>query len=499
MSGLFDARITHVYLVYGLGFYTLGLAVALEVGRITDRRFARALRYLSVFGLVHGTHEWVEMFGLIGIDAYRFVPPPWWGLGRLFLLSFSFAALVGFGVNMLYTPPTRPSAGLWGTLGMVTLFAAGAIALGVNLQGDDWLRAADAWTRYSLGVPGALLASAALVTQWRSLRRAGLAGFANAFLWAAIVFALYGIVGQTIVGQSELFPSNIINTDRFREWSGFPIQILRSIFAALMALFIIRGLRAFEVDRRRRLAAAEQQAREAIARRDALRGELFRRTIAAQEEERARLARELHDDTLQVLTGLSTGLAGTEQLMVASPVQAREQMARLASMSSHAIDELRRLILDLRPSVLDDMGLVPAVRWYAEAMADRMETTIDVTADCIDRRLPGPVETILFRIAQEGLNNVANHARAKRAAVRLQCDEGTCHLKIEDDGVGFDAFAALQATPALPGWGLVGIQERVALAGGKFWIESAPETGTTLHVTIPFSFSQYAPDEEVVI
>jgi signal transduction histidine kinase len=499
MSGLFESRITHIYLVYGLGFYTLGLAVALEVGRITDRRFARALRYLSLFGLVHGTHEWVEMFGLIGLDAYGFVPPPWWGFGRLILLSFSFAALVGFGVNMLYTPPTRPSAGLWGTLGMVTLFAAGAIALGVNLQGDDWLRAADAWTRYSLGVPGALLASAALVTQWRSLRRAGLAGFGNAFLWAAIVFALYGVVGQTIVPRSELFPSTIINADRFQEWSGFPIQILRSVFSALMALFMIRGLRAFEVDRQRRLAAAERQAREAIARRDALRGELFRRTVAAQEEERARLARELHDDTLQVLTGLSTGLAGTEQLMVSSPAQAREQLARLTSMSSHAIDELRRLIVNLRPSVLDDMGLIPAIRWYSETMADRMETTVEVTAGGMDRRLPGPVETILFRIAQEGLHNIANHARAKRAAVRMQCDERTCHLEIEDDGVGFDAFAALQATPALPGWGLVGIQERVALAGGQFRIESASETGTTLHVTIPASLSQDPPDEEVVI
>jgi signal transduction histidine kinase len=336
------------------------------------------------------------------------------------------------------------------------------------------------------------------VTQWRSLRQAGLAGHANAFLWAAIVFALYGIVGQTIVPQSELFPSNIINSDRFSEWSGFPIQILRSVFAALMALFIIRGLRAFEVDRQRRLAAAEHQAREAIARRDALRGELFRRTIAAQEEERARLARELHDDTLQVLTGLSTGLAGTEQLMVASPVQAREQLARLASMSSHAIDELRRLILNLRPSVLDDMGLVPAVRWYAEEMADRMETTVEVTADCMDRRLHGPVETILFRIAQEGLHNVANHAQAERAAVRLQYDVGTCNLEIEDDGVGFDAFEALQAAPTLPGWGLVGIQERVALAGGKFRIESAPGAGTTLRVSIPVSFSQDPPDEELM-
>jgi signal transduction histidine kinase len=485
MAEFFAARIAHIYLLYGLGFFTLGLAVALEADRVSGSRFAHAMRYLALFGLLHGAHEWIEMFGLIGVDAYQFVPPSWWGAARLVLLSFSFAFLVAFGIHMLYTSAEQPSAGRWGTLAMYTLYAAGAVALRVHLSGAEWLQAADTWTRYALGVPGALLAAGALLSQWRAMRREGLDRFAVNFFWAAVVFALYGLVGQTVAPQSEIFPSNVFNNETFNQLTGVPIQLVRSAFAALMALFMIRGLRAFEVQRQQRLAAAQREAQEAVARRDELRGELFRRTVSAQEEERARLARELHDDTLQVLTAISAGLIGTEQLMVANPEKARGQLAQLAAMSSHSIDELRRLILDLRPAVLDDMGLVAAVHWYVDAMDGRLPAQVEVTAENLETRLPAAVETILFRIVQEGLSNVSRHAKASAVSVRMGCRSGVTYLEIQDDGVGFDPAAAMQIRPTLPGWGLVGIQERVALAGGQFRIDSAPGRGTTLSVSIP--------------
>lgn len=494
MAEFFQARIVHVYLVYGLGFFTLGLAVALEAGRTSESRLALAMRSLAVFGLLHGFHEWVEMFELVGAAAYGFVTPLWLDWGRLGLLAVSFAALIAFGVGMLYSPPGHQTAGVRSGLGMLTLSAAGALALGIQLQGDDWALAADAWARYSLGVPGALLAAGALRAEWRLLRQTELAPFANHFLWAAIVLAVYGLVGQTAVPRSQLFPSNIYNAGLFSQWFGFPIQALRAVLAALMAFFVIRGLRTFEVERQRRLAAAQQQAQEAIARRDALRGELLRRTVAAQEEERARLARELHDDTLQVFTGLSAGLVGTQQQLAASPEKAREQLTQLAAMSSHAIAELRRLIRDLRPSVLDDMGLVPAVHSYLEAMRERLPPDVTVTAEGLESRLPAPVETTLFRIAQEGLTNVARHAGAHRVALRLSCDQVTARLEIEDDGAGFDAAAALRSGSSPAGWGLAGIQERAELAGGEFKIVSAPGKGTVLSVALPARLSEGQDD-----
>jgi signal transduction histidine kinase len=497
MTEFLYSRLIHIYLVYGLGFFVLGLAVALEIGRVSESLFARAMPFLAGFGLLHGAHEWVEMLELVGIAAYDFVPPPWWGFSRLVVLSLSFAALVAFGVHMLYTSPTRPSAGLWGTGAMLTLYAAGGIALGVRFQGPEWVQAADAWTRYSLGVPGALLTAAALHTQWRLMRDDDLGPLADNFLWAAIVFAVYGLGTQAFVPQAELFPAKYINTELFRQATGIPVQAIRSILAALMAFFMIRGLRAFEVERQRQLITAREEARRAIERRDALRGELLKQTVAAQEDERTRLARELHDDTLQVLTGLSAGLHGTEELVNENPEKARSHLAQLSRMSAHAIGELRRLIVNLRPSVLDDMGLVPAVHWYAQAVAERTGLDVQVSNRGIDCRLPDEVETTLFRISQEGLNNVARHAKATWVEVRMRCDRKTTQLEIEDDGVGFDPAAVSKDSADRRGWGLAGIRERIQLAGGEFEIESVPGQGTTLRVAVPSGLTEdQASDKE---
>jgi signal transduction histidine kinase len=110
---------------------------------------------------------------------------------------------------------------------------------------------------------------------------------------------------------------------------------------------------------------------------------------------------------------------------------------------------------------------------------------VEVTAENLESRLPAPVETILFRIVQEGLSNVSRHAQASRVTVRLRGHPSMTELEIEDDGTGFDPTAAMHIQPTLPGWGLVGIQERVSLAGGQFRIDSSPGGGTKLSVLIP--------------
>jgi two-component system, NarL family, sensor histidine kinase UhpB len=146
---------------------------------------------------------------------------------------------------------------------------------------------------------------------------------------------------------------------------------------------------------------------------------------------------------------------------------------------------VRRMIHGLRPSLLDDLGLVPAVRWYAQQSLSGSKTQAEIDASGINCRLPDEVETILFRIAQEGLNNVAHHARASHVRVCLTCNGTFTQLAIEDDGVGFDPALARNPDANQPGWGLAGIQERVNLAGGQFSISSSPGKGTLLQVTVP--------------
>ncbi len=487
MAEFFTNRITHIYFIYGLGFFSLGLAVALEAGRSSGSRLARAMWPLAVFGLAHGFHEWVEMFEQFGVLAYGFNSPAWLEWTRVGLLAFSFASLIAFGVRALTNSRRHPMRDVWVALGALVFYGIGVLFLGAWVGGaaPAWHHVSDVWARYALGMPGALLAGMAFWTQGRQLRSTENASFANDFVWAAITFFLYGLVGQIFVRPSLLFPSTFVNQDLFQSWFGFPVQAFRATLAVFMAIFVIRALRLFEAERQQQLATAEAQARDAIARRDALRGELLRMTVAAQEEERARLARELHDDTLQVLTALAAGLKGTEQILTSNPEQAAAQLTRLSAMSSHAIDELRRLIVDLRPSVLDDMGLAPALHWYADRLDDVMPTQVVVMEEDPGCRFSAPVETILFRIAQEGLANVARHAQADHAAVRLSCDLEHVYLTIEDDGVGFDPHDLILADDASHGWGLIGIEERVSLIGGDFQVESTEGKGTRLHVTLP--------------
>ncbi|MDE3088152.1 MAG: GAF domain-containing sensor histidine kinase, partial [Chloroflexota bacterium] len=224
---------------------------------------------------------------------------------------------------------------------------------------------------------------------------------------------------------------------------------------------------------------------EQVQEKEKLRGQLLARAVAAQEEERKRIARELHDDTGQTLTALGVGLGGVEETIGQNVELAQYQIAELKNMTMHAIDNLRQYISDLRPSVLDDMGLVSAVRWYAQQYSERAGIDIDVQIAGTKRRLASQVETVLFRIAQEGLNNIRRHAHATHATMRLVFADAAVILTIADDGRGFAVDQVLGVQPERRAWGLLGVQERVSLVGGKFKVDSAPGRGTKMTVEIP--------------
>ncbi len=216
-----------------------------------------------------------------------------------------------------------------------------------------------------------------------------------------------------------------------------------------------------------------------------LRGQLLERAVAAQEEERKRIARELHDETGQTLTALAVGLGGVEETVGQNTELAQYQIAELKMMAMRAIDNLRQFVSDLRPSVLDDMGLVSALRWLVHQFSERTRIETEIQVIGAKRRLPSQVETVLFRIAQEALNNVGRHAHATRASVQLEFVDSTVVLRIMDDGCGFVVDQVLGARPVRRAWGLLGVQERVGLVGGQFKIQSTPGQGTELVVEIP--------------
>jgi len=225
-----------------------------------------------------------------------------------------------------------------------------------------------------------------------------------------------------------------------------------------------------EILQRQRAEAAGQQ--------------VMRRLAEARETERGRLSRELHDRLGQDLTALKLGL---QNLRRQNPAAVDAQLGRLDQLADGLMHDIHRLAWELRPSVLDDLGLNLALQRLTDEWSRNTGVPVDLHADPAleTKRLPQEFETTLYRVAQEALTNVARHARAKRVSVLLERRPDLVSLIVEDDGRGFDPQAAMGA-PAGPGrLGLLGMQERVRLAGGALTIESAPETGTTVFVRLP--------------
>jgi signal transduction histidine kinase len=686
MSGLseyFAQNIVLVYFLYGLAFFSMGLAVWLESGRASELRLARTMGPLAAFAILHGVHEWLVMFVQLG-EVVPGAPT----VGQtlvvevigLALMALSFLLLIVFGARLIHL-----SGHGRGNERTFVLFSAGAL-LTVWLVSvvttqqvyafciADCLTSIDVLTRYILGIPGAVVAAWAMFLEQRAFNERGMVRFGRDLNVAATALLLYGLIGQLFVPPSVLFPANVVNSDLFAELFGFPVQFFRTLLAVVVAVFVIRALRAFELERRQRVEAmraaqraaeeaklaAQQRAREQTEElnrelqtavqelsllvdltrelvatldsetllhdtlqriverlphvgagmilgeeeaeaplalvfqtgcdrhegmdtlcthmrqvgdfvvrqrvpalrsngqvlavetgaeeqgvtsrvigvplhlhdvtwgslvlglapdepgfsahdlsllstvagqlsmavgnatlyeesqeREALRSELYQRIISAQEGERQRIARELHDGTGQVLTGLGLGLMAAAESVARNPDLAAQQLIALKDLNASALQELRDLIADLRPSILDDLGLVPALQAQVKAFRDR--TGIHAVFDNRGRRrrLSPEEEIVIFRIAQEALTNVAKHAGAEHVMVRLTFHDDATHLVVTDDGQGFDPAEALQTAGTRRAWGLLGMQERVTLIGGACEIASKPGKGTTVHVVVP--------------
>ncbi len=205
---------------------------------------------------------------------------------------------------------------------------------------------------------------------------------------------------------------------------------------------------------------------------------LTHRLLEVQEQERRHLARELHDEVGEVLTGLNFAL------QACACVPAEEVPARLAQAQELVRDlssRVRDLSLRLRPTMLDDLGLVPALLWLFERYTAPTGVRVSFEHDGAGRRFPADVETAAYRIVQEALTNVARHARAAEAVVRLWADAAALGVQVEDEGSGFDPASV---PPGATG-GLSGMQERVTLLGGRLEIASRPGGGTRLTAELP--------------
>ncbi len=237
------------------------------------------------------------------------------------------------------------------------------------------------------------------------------------------------------------------------------------------------GLEARVQDRTHELNEANALLRE----REEARAQLLRKVISAQEDERKRIARELHDETTQSLAVLAMGIEGAQDAMRAGRTPRLDEVKAVAV---RTLEDVHRIILDLRPSVLDDLGLLSAVRWYGERHLQTRGIAVRCEFGELDRRLPPEMETALFRICQEAMSNIARHAQATAVLIEMALEDDVFRIDIEDDGRGFDPDATARRE-GRRSWGLMGIRERAEILGGTARVDSSPGQGTHVEVRIP--------------
>ncbi len=478
-----------IYFFYGLAFFSMGLLVAMEGGRSTDPRLRMALRPLAGFGLVHSAHEWLEMFRLMGhFNAFMEGIYP---LLALSILAFSFLSLAAFGAYLVLGSESTWRVSLIIPLGLEAVWVYGLLIYKSRYAIGDLYAVADVWTRYSIAIPAGLLAAAGLVVQQRAFRRAGLVRFGRDSLWASVAFIWYGLIGQLFPAPSLLPPSNILNSELFLEIFGFSIQLLRAVTAMFASFYVTRFLRAFQVESETKIAALQAAQLHESQQREQLRAQLFRRIVSAQEAERQRIARDLHDETGQSLTAIGMGLSG-----ISNEPDMKKRAAilkQLQAMTSDSIHELQRIISDLRPAHLDDLGLSATLRWYASRIHELTGISVRVDFDGDEPVLDDAVKITIFRIVQEALNNVIKHSQATVANVRIHYQADKTRIHVFDNGVGFDV-KEVEGRIGRVSLGLAGMEERAALLGGGVTISSRPGYGTEVEAVVPFTFN---PQEDV--
>lgn len=270
-----------------------------------------------------------------------------------------------------------------------------------------------------------------------------------------------------------------------------PVQRLRDAALAVQAGDLTRRVAVDRSDEIGQLASAFNAMTAELARsgaelqqKEEMRARLLQKVITAQEDERKRIARELHDETSQALTSLMVGLKVLEDRCELEAPQ--EMVAYLRTLTGKTLETVHDLALQLRPSVLDDLGLVPALRRLASDFQRASVASVTFETNlAASPRLPATLETTFYRIAQEGLTNVARHAGATAVSLLLEVRSGLLQLILEDNGRGFEPTQLDGRGPHDRCLGLFGMRERAALAGGTLAIEASPGHGTTLFVKVP--------------
>ncbi len=459
LNRFFELNRLIVFFVYGLVFFVMGLAVALQSRHHSRLELARALGWLAAFGFAHGLHEWGEIF--IPIQA-QYVDPVIIELLHVFrviLLALSFAFLFQFGVELLRERwPRLMLLPLLFMVGWTLVFVVPGIAWVTNFE--SWHQQASAWARYLLGFTGGVVAAAGLYYQaQRHIKPLNLQPIYRTLQIAGACLLLYALLGGLIVPAGDFFPANWLNETAVQNAIGIPLPVFRSLVGLVLAIAIIRAMDVFDVEVDQMIE--QMQVEQSLS------------------AERDRIGRDLHDGAVQQLYSAGLMVSAARRKLPDDPAVAEQRLDRAMRTIDEAIAGLRATMGELRET--------PAVTTLPEelrkqAVDPRFTALMAVTLqlDLPDTAVFTPIQTHhISAILNEALSNVARHAHARRVEVSA-CQNGSqFQLTVHDDGRGFNPDE--QTT----GYGLRNMRDRARLLGGQLHIQSQPHEGATITLNLP--------------
>ena len=459
IQNLFVVNHEIIYFIYGLMFFVLGLAIALQSRHSSHLELARSLNWLAAFGFLHGFHEWGDLFiplqseylasGIVLLLHYF----------HLLLLAVSFACLYGFGLALLEPLKHRRELHIVFALLLISWLVLSLFPFRAwYTDFNTWYNAVNALARYLIGLPGGLLAAYAL--REHTLKRItpyDVPGIVRALQLSGIAMALYALAAGLIVPPVPFFPGNWLNTDTFTRYLLVPPQLIRELIGLAMAGTTIRFLEIFDVETTRQIEAMQKQ--QMLA------------------DERERIARELHDGTIQKVYTAGLLVSSAEKLAIQdTPLASR--LATAVGVLDDAIGDLRQNLSQLHAPAVSPEPLKLAIQKLATDPRFSSLVAVDLKLDLPDPCFLRPERNIhVMAILQEAMANVVRHAHARHVSITADCWANSLRVMVRDDGIGLSS----QVTE---GHGLRNMRDRASLLHGQLAVEKLAK-GTSMTLDIP--------------
>lgn len=460
MRNFLDINFELVLFASGLVYFLVGLAISLQSRHNSRLQLARSLRWLSVFGIAYGLHEWGLLFipiqalymNHLGISLLQLI--------QVMLLGIAFFALFAFGIDLLQDKWSRLRLSPYL---VVLIWAVWVFILHFRFSWEmGWLQQqATIWAKYLLAFPGALLAAYGLRYQAeRQIKPLNLQPIYNTMLVASLALVLFAFFAGLFVPYGNFFPANWLNQSLLVRLTGIPTPVFLSLIGLVLAVAVIRVLEVFDLETRRLIEQMRLEQNLAV--------------------ERDRIGREIHDGAIQMIYTAGLIIESAHRRVKDDPVLTR-RMDRAMTALNETVASLRANMNELRTQSRPS-SLAEGLR---ERTQDPRLTTlmmVELAVDLPETAVFNPVQTShILAIVSEALTNAARHARPSCALVRTASENGRFVLSITDDGEGFTPRPSDES-----GYGLRNMRDRARLLGGNLMIDSEQGKGTCVTLTVPW-------------